>query len=431
MAKPQTRGLGRGLDALLGSEVKPAATPVRSEEAKPAETPRERVAVEDVVTEAEATKPVSAPVVAPVAAQQHVAETPAPAPVVEEPVVKATEPVKQVSSEDPDISFRPARELSAESIDVHFSLSEPEITERAPRPKPAPAPASEPVAPAPAPQEQAAPLITDGSLAQIALEFIEVNPYQPRLKFDQEPLDELATSIARDGLLQPITVRPLADGRFQIISGERRFRASRMAGLRSIPAYVREATDKEIGKYALIENLQRENLNPIEAAIGYRNLMKAQHLTQSEVAQLVCKGRSTVANTLRLLDLPEDLQEMIYKGQLSEGHARAIQGLPTAEGRRKLAEKVVAEELSVRATENLVKFMTGRKTEADGEKTERAVVPAAYKAVARTLKQHLNATVKVKNSGGKNKIEIEFADAADLERIFSQIMGSQVEIPEE
>ena len=300
----------------------------------------------------------------------------------------------------------------ADSIDVSFSLSEPEIVERAPRQAAVPPAEQAPAAPAAAamPREAATPL-PDGAIAELSLEYIELNPYQPRLKFKQEPLDELAASIARDGLLQPITVRSLPGGRFQIISGERRFRAAQLAGLRSLPAYIRDANDREMGKFALVENLQREDLNPIEAAIGYRNLMKSQNLTQSDVAQLVCKGRSTIANTLRLLELPEDLQEMIYNDQLTEGHARAIQQVPSAEGRKKLADRVVEEGLSVRATENLARLMGGKPASVNTERAERVAVPAAYKAVARSLKQLLGTNVKVKNSGGKNKIEIEFSDA--------------------
>ena len=153
--------------------------------------------------------------------------------------------------------------------------------------------------------------------------------------------------------------------------------------------------------------------------------MKAQNLTQAELAQLLCKGRSTIANTLRLLELPEDLQEMIYNEQLTEGHARAIQAVPTEEGRKKLAEKVIAENLSVRATESLARFMCGRPVAKDGDAPERATVPAAFKAMARTLRDRLGTNVKVKNSGGKNKLEIEFTDAEDLERICKQIVAAE------
>lgn len=338
----------------------------------------------------------------------------------EELATMQAETLQQTAPASTDV--RMSSDTLADSIDVSFSLSEPEIVERAPRPA-APAPVEQAPTSSATVRETPATL-PDGAIAELALEYIELNPYQPRLKFKQEPLDELAASIARDGLLQPITVRSLPGGRFQIISGERRFRAAQLAGLRSVPAYIRDANDREMGKFALVENLQREDLNPIEAAIGYRNLMKAQNLTQSDVAQLVCKGRSTIANTLRLLDLPEDLQEMIYNEQLTEGHARAIQQVPNAEGRKKLADRVIAEGLSVRATENLARLMSGKPAAEGAERTERVAVPAAFKAVARSLKQHLGTNVKVKNSGGKNKIEIEFADAEELERIVSQIVGT-------
>ena len=399
MAKTQSGGLGpRGFDALFGGTNAKVTMPM-SDEPKTAEATEALRAESEKAAREVAAMPEEAARVAAVA--ERVAEP--------EPV----HPVQELANLHPALHG----DVLADSIDVHFSLSEPEIVERAPRKAPTPAADAFKAA------AQVA-VVPYGAIAEIALENIELNPYQPRLRFKQEPLDELVASIARDGLLQPITVRPLSEGRYQIISGERRFRASQLAGLRSIPAYVREAADREMGQFALIENLQREDLNPIEAAIGYRNLMKAQNLTQSEVAQLLCKGRSTIANTLRLLELPEDLQEMIYNEQLTEGHARAIQQVPTAEGRRKLADKVIAEGLSVRATENLARFMAGKPAEA-GEHRERTAVPAAFKAVARTLKQHLGTNVKVKNAGGKNRIEIEFADAEDLERICSQILKSE------
>ncbi len=316
--------------------------------------------------------------------------------------------------------LRISSEAIADSIDVKFSLAEHEIVERAPR-----KPVSAPVESAQVAQQPVAIPLRDGAIADISLDYLDPNPYQPRLKYKQEPLEELAASIAQEGVIQPITVRPLPNGRYQIIAGERRFRASQMAGMRTIPAYIREAQDRDMGQYALVENLQREDLNPIEAAVGYKNLMKAQNLTQAELAQLLCKGRSTIANTLRLLDLPEDLQEMIYNEQLTEGHARAIQAVPTEEGRKKLAEKVIAENLSVRATESLARFMCGRPAAKEGDAPERATVPAAFKVMARTLRDRLGTNVKVKNSGGKNKLEIEFTDAEDLERICRQIVAAE------
>ena len=432
MANAKTGGLGprgsRGLDALFESSVPRAAVaPVAeqqvaedkaAEAARAEEERRAKEAREIAAAQEEAARVAQA--AADRAAQEEAARAAALA-----AAAASTTPAVAVPAM-PEISeaylYNP--EALAESIDVKFSLSEPEITERAPRKNP-PTPVEN--RPSKTAVREVAPMpIMDGAIAEIALDYIETNPFQPRLRFKQEPLDELAASIARDGLVQPITVRPLPGGRFQIISGERRFRASQLAGRRSIPAYIREVADREMGQFALVENLQREDLNPIEAAIGYRNLMKSQNLTQSEVAQLLCKGRSTIANTLRLLDLPEDLQEMIYNEQLTEGHARAIQAVPSAEGRKKLADKVVAENLSVRATENLARLMCGRPvSDQQAEKAERASVPAAFKAIARSMTQHLGTKVKVKNAGGKNKLEIEFADAAELERICAQIMNGE------
>ena len=439
MVKPNRSGLGRGLDALFVSSETATS---RKEESRPAPAaapaaPRELIDGEDVLQEVEAAQAVEAARDAAAAAAQaaHTAQiaqvlgTPAPEPAPEEgqkPAVEdipAAEPDETAASE-PETEPQPlAGEALADSIDVTFSLSEPEIVERAPRkaaePAPAPVPAAIPVAAA------VTPAIMDGAIAEIALELLEPNPYQPRLKFKQDALDELAASIARDGLVSPITVRPLPGGRFQIIAGERRWRAAQIAGMRSVPAYIREVADRELGELALVENLQREDLNPIEAAIGYRTLMKQQNLTQSELAQLLCKGRSTIANTLRLLDLSEDLQELIYNEQLTEGHARAIQQVQNPELRKKLAERVMAEGLSVRATESLARLMSGGKPEGEGERAKRASLPVVFKTMQNALKQRLGTNVKVRNVGGKNRIEIEFADAEDLERICRHIVEAE------
>ena len=401
MAK--SSGLGRGLGDLF------ATTEARTEK----EQVQDAVATAEKVVEARA------------AAERKAAEEAEKAAAAEEARALAERAVREAevaeaagAPMDFANDIRTSSEAIADSIDVKFSLAEHEIVERAPR-KPAEKPA-EAVTYVPV----AVPL-RDGAVADISLDFLDPNPYQPRLKYKQEPLEELAASIAQEGIIQPITVRPLPNGRYQIITGERRYRASQMAGMRTIPAYIREAQDRDMGHYALIENLQREDLNPIEAAVGYKNLMKARNLTQAELAQLLSKGRSTIANTLRLLDLPEDLQEMIYNEQLTEGHARAIQAVPTEEGRKKLAEKVIAENLSVRATESLARFMSGRPVAKEGDEPARATVPAAFKAMARTLRDRLGTPVKVKNSGGKNKLEIEFTDAEDLERICKQIVSAE------
>lgn len=433
MAKPSRSGLGRGLDALfVTSETANSRrdTEARREETRQAPAAsRERISDEDVLQEVEAAQAVEAARAAADAAAQaahsaQIAQALGVKAPEEEPAAGQESAVEDVPQ--PDAADEPALagEALADSIDVTFSLSDPEIVERAPRkalePENSPAPA--PVA-VPAPAE---PAIMDGAIAEIALELITPNPFQPRLKFKQDALEELAASIARDGLVQPITVRPLPDGRFQIIAGERRWRAAQIAGMRSVPAYIREVADRELGELALVENLQREDLNPIEAAFGYRTLMKQQNLTQSELAQLLCKGRSTIANTLRLLELSEDLQEMVYNEQLTEGHARAIQQVPNPEGRKKLADRVVAEGLSVRAAESLARLMAGGRLEGEGEaRAKRAQLPVVFKTMQNALKQRLGTNVKVRNVGGKNRIEIEFADAEDLERICRHIMDDE------
>jgi len=249
---------------------------------------------------------------------------------------------------------------------------------------------------------------------------VEPNRDQPRKHFEEDALLELADSIKQFGILQPLIVQKRNDY-YEIIAGERRWRAAKQAGIKEIPVIIKEYTDQEIVEISLIENIQRENLNPIEEAKGYRQLIKASGMTQEALSKAVSKSRSAITNSLRLLDLPEAVQQMMYEGKLTAGHARAILAVPFEDARIKLAEKVVAEGLSVRATETLAPlFSVG-----DTPRTPRPVTPQSYKKAARVLRQVFNTNVKVRSTRGKNKIEIEFKDEDDLQRILASMVESE------
>lgn len=248
------------------------------------------------------------------------------------------------------------------------------------------------------------------------------NPNQPRKTFDEDKLAELADSIRQNGVLQPILVRRKGQ-KYEIVAGERRYQASKLAGLKEIPAVVREIDDDKVFQLALIENLQRSDLSPIEEAKGYKQLLTSRSLTQEELAKILSKSRSAIANTLRLMDLPVEVQHMMEQGLLTAGHARAILAVPSEEGRIKLAKKVVAESLTVRQTENLAPLFSVEHTET----RTRVAAPQSFKRAARELRKMLDTNVKVKQVRGKNKIEIEFKDEDELARILAQIQPDNEE----
>lgn len=252
--------------------------------------------------------------------------------------------------------------------------------------------------------------------ASLPIASIVTNPDQPRKSFDETQLSELSDSIKQNGVLQPILVRKKGD-MYEIVAGERRYQASKLAGLKEIPAIVRDIDDAEVFQLALIENLQRSDLTPIEEARGYRQLLDTKGLTQEGLAKILSKSRSAIANTLRLMDLPQEVQDMMEEGQITAGHARAILAVPTEEGRIKLAQKVVTENLTVRQTENLAPLFSVTRDEIKPKNP----APQYFKRAARTLRQALDTTVKVKQVRGKNKIEIEFKDEDDLARIIDQL----------
>ena len=205
---------------------------------------------------------------------------------------------------------------------------------------------------------------------------------------------------------------------YEIIAGERRYQASKLAGLEELPVIIKEVNDEEMLALALIENLQRSDLNPVEEAKGYRQLIDASGMTQEALSKAVSKSRSAITNSLRLLDLPEVVQQMIFEGKLTAGHARAILAVPYEDARIRLAEKVVAEGLSVRATENLAPLFSAGET----PRTPRPATPQSFKKAARVLRQVFNTNVRVKSSRGKNKIEIEFKDEEELSRILGEMI---------
>lgn len=254
---------------------------------------------------------------------------------------------------------------------------------------------------------------TSEDVRELSVDLITPNPDQPRTDLDDESIAELADSISKFGLLNPILVRPQGEG-YQIIAGERRWRASRIAGLERVPVCVRASTETESLEMALIENLQRRDLNAVEEARGYRKLLTVHRMTQAELADKVSKSRSTITNALRLLDLPEDVQEFVYEGRLSAGHARAVLSVPDDEVRSKLAKRIVEDGLSVREAENLARLYAAGQT----ERTPRPATPKAFKVVARSLRRLLNTNVKVKLTKDKGKIEIDFHGEEELERIY-------------
>lgn len=253
----------------------------------------------------------------------------------------------------------------------------------------------------------------------LPIDKVQPNKGQPRKRFNSDELAELADSIKQNGILQPLLVRKQGD-HYEIVAGERRYQAARLAGLDEVPVIIKEISDEEVFKLALIENLQRSDLTPLEEAQGYRQLIKEKGLTQEELAKALSKSRSAITNTLRLLDLPQEVQELVDDGKLTAGHARAILAVPSEEGRIKLAEKVVSERLSVRQTESLAPLFSVTE---NVEKPVRIPQPQSFKRAARQMRLALDTNVKVKNVRGKNKIEIEFKSEDELARIVDLLAG--------
>lgn len=252
--------------------------------------------------------------------------------------------------------------------------------------------------------------------ATLPLSSIQPNKGQPRKNFDEDALNELTDSIRQNGVLQPILVRKKGQ-KYEIVAGERRYQAAKRAGLEEIPVVIRDISDADVFKLALIENLQRADLDPIEEAQGFRTLIDQTGMTQAELGQALSKSRPAIANSLRLLDLPTEVQQMMAQRQLTAGHARAILAVPNEEGRIRLAQKVVEDGLTVRQTENLAPLFS----DMNREPPRRQPTPQSYKRAARQLRLALDTNVKVKRLRNKNKIEIEFGTEEDLARLVEQL----------
>ena len=253
-----------------------------------------------------------------------------------------------------------------------------------------------------------------GNLQARVLRITEISPNkaQPRRDFDEKSLETLSESIRQHGVLQPILVRPLASGGYQIVAGERRWRASRMAGLEEMPVYIRELTDTETARLALVENLQREDLNPVEEALGYKKLMEDGGLTQDDLSKIVGKSRPAVANALRLLGLDPKTMELVKKGEVSPGHARALLSVEDVNQREELARRIIREGLSVRQAEALVK------KDAAPKKVTPKKRESIYHEVELSLKESAGRVCKVsENSKGGGTLTVEFYDVDDLTAI--------------
>ena len=260
--------------------------------------------------------------------------------------------------------------------------------------------------------------VPEGSyFAELDITAISPNPRQPRSVFDEEAMDELVGSIREVGLLQPVVVRPAGPGAFELVMGERRWRASQAAGLGTIPAIVRRTEDHDLLRDALLENLHRAQLNPLEEAAAYQQMLEDFGCTQDELATRIKRSRPQISNTIRLLRLPPTVQRRVAAGVLSAGHARALLAVPEPAGQERLAQRVVAEGLSVRATEELVALgETGRETPRQRERRE---PPALASELAAQLSDRLDTRVRVEMGRAKGRIVVDFASTEDLERIIA------------
>ena len=259
------------------------------------------------------------------------------------------------------------------------------------------------------------------STEELKLSDLEPNRGQPRKDFDDETLAELADSISQHGILQPLLVRPIFGGGYQIVAGERRWRAARMAGLTTVPAIIRELDDEQVMEIALIENLQREDLSPLEEAMGYQSLMDSYDITQEEVAKIVGKSRSAVANVLRLLKLPEEVQSLIRSGQVSAGHGRALLSFPDDAEKIAVAKRVIEEDLSVREVERLAQ----KANEVPKKKDVKPRGIPYFNEVELSLHDYLGRKVRVNGDEKKGTLQIEFYGQEDLSELIRKLNLNQ------
>ena len=263
---------------------------------------------------------------------------------------------------------------------------------------------------------------SEEKIAKLKISLVDPKRDQPRKHFDKEALEQLAASITENGLLQPILVREYGEGRYQIIAGERRFRASKLAGLTEIPAIVLERDDKKAAQIALIENIQRENLNPIEEALAYRSLSQEYDMTQEELSSKVGKSRSAIANSIRLLDLPDEIITMVASGELSAGHARTLLGVKDKDAMILLAQRATEEDISVRVLEGLVKLANKPQKPTVDEDEVLPLIDYFHELEIR-VQSHLGRKVKIEGKGRKKTITLSYEDNEDLDEILTLLCG--------
>ena len=267
--------------------------------------------------------------------------------------------------------------------------------------------------------------IGEHSVSMLSLSQIDPKSDQPRKNFDREALEELANSIAENGLLQPIIVREHLGGRYQIIAGERRFRASKIAGLSEIPVIIMDKDDRKAAEIALIENIQREDLNPVEEAMAFRSLMQEYGLTQEELSDRIGKSRSAIANTVRLLDLPEPVLNMVASGEISAGHGRTLLGVALRDNMILLANRVVEFDLSVRQLEEAVKLINKPVKIEEEVDDEEPVYVDYFREMELRIQSHLGRRVLIKGKGRKKSLTLFYEDNEDLDELLKTICGEQ------
>ena len=266
--------------------------------------------------------------------------------------------------------------------------------------------------------------IGENTISMLSLSQIDPKSDQPRKNFDKEALEELSASIAENGLLQPIIVREYLGGRYQIIAGERRFRASKMAGLSEVPVIIMDKDDRKAAEIALIENIQREDLNPVEEAMAFKSLMEEYGLTQEEMSEKIGKSRSAIANTVRLLDLPKEILEMVAKGEISQGHGRTLLGVNQKENMILLANRVVEFDLSVRQLEEAVKLINKPvKIKEEEEDDEKPVYVDYFREMELRIQSHLGRRALINGKGRKKSLTLFYEDNEDLDELLKTICG--------
>lgn len=419
MAK-QKSGLGKGLGALFNDASSYASNENRSAEA---EESKQKVAKQVASTEKEVTPSVTEPS-APETQTEETATKPSADIYISEDAIehakvveRAARPVANSSAVKKAPSSKRVTPVAARPKgDKNQPSESPSKVQSLPKTGTSSSKANNPLKSASvAPAAKSVKNDEKGMVGEVLLAQVHPNPNQPRTNFKPEEIEELANSIKRHGLLQPILVRKTGDG-YEIIAGERRWQACRSLGMGTIPVRFWLADDTEAFEAALVENIQRSDLNPIEEAYGYKRLMERKGMTQSEVAQTVSKGRSTIANALRLLDLPEEAQQLLFEEKITAGHARAILSVPTLEGKKSLTNKLMEEKLSVRETEAIARLLAGRE-KAASTPSSRVPTPQSFKKAARSMSKILELPVRVKTVQGKNKIEIQFKDEDELQRV--------------